>query len=123
MKNYHLKIFSDIEKYKKDKINFNRENCRTFHNFLTKFEKTRLIGIRAMQISHGSIVYVQLEGEVDSIQIAIKEFREKKIPFKIRRYYPDGRFLIIKTALLITKLTNFTTLWIFDILYEHEKIS
>jgi len=42
------------------------------------------------------MIYVQLEGESDSIQIAIKEFREKKIPFKIRRFYPDGSYIDYK---------------------------
>jgi hypothetical protein len=28
-------------------------------------------------------------------QIAMKEFREKKIPFTIRRYLPDGRYITI----------------------------
>ncbi|AIB09818.1 DNA-directed RNA polymerase I, II, and III 15kDa polypeptide (nucleomorph) [Lotharella oceanica] len=99
MKNYYLKIFSDIET---DTIDVNKKiitrklNHKTFHNFLTKFEKTRIIGIRALQISHGSMIYVQLEGESDSIQIAIKEFREKKIPFKIRRFYPDGSYIDYK---------------------------
>ena len=35
-------------------------------------------------------VLVDLEGETDSLQIAIKELREKKIPLIVRRYMPDG---------------------------------
>lgn len=35
-------------------------------------------------------VLVDLEGETDPLQIAIKELREKKIPLVIRRYMPDG---------------------------------
>jgi DNA-directed RNA polymerase I, II, and III subunit RPABC2 len=35
---------------------------------------------------------VQIEGETDPLQIAMKELREKKIPLIIRRYLPDGTF-------------------------------
>jgi len=35
-------------------------------------------------------VLVDLEGETDPLQIAIKELSEKKIPLIVRRYMPDG---------------------------------
>lgn len=35
-------------------------------------------------------VLVDVEGETDPLQIAIKELREKKIPLIVRRYLPDG---------------------------------
>jgi DNA-directed RNA polymerase I, II, and III subunit RPABC2 len=35
-------------------------------------------------------VLVDVEGETDPLQIAIKERREKKIPLVVRRYLPDG---------------------------------
>lgn len=35
-------------------------------------------------------VLVDLEGETDPLQIAIKELKEKKIPLVVRRYLPDG---------------------------------
>ena len=36
-------------------------------------------------------VLVDLEGQTDPLQIAIKELNEKKIPLVVRRYLPDGR--------------------------------
>jgi DNA-directed RNA polymerase I, II, and III subunit RPABC2 len=38
-------------------------------------------------------VLVDLEGETDPLQIAIKELREKKIPLIVRRYMPDGMYV------------------------------
>ena len=38
-------------------------------------------------------VLVDLEGETDPLQIAIKELREKKIPLVVRRYLPDGWYV------------------------------
>lgn len=35
-------------------------------------------------------VLVDLEGETDPLQIALKELNQKKIPLIIRRYLPDG---------------------------------
>lgn len=35
---------------------------------------------------------VELEGETDPLQIAMKELKQKKIPIIIRRYLPDGSY-------------------------------
>lgn len=40
-------------------------------------------------------VLVDLEGETDPLQIAIKELREKKIPLVVRRYLPDGWYVLV----------------------------
>ncbi|KAG1668030.1 hypothetical protein FOA52_006563 [Chlamydomonas sp. UWO 241] len=58
--------------------------------YMTKYEKARVLGTRALQISMNAPVMVQLSGETDPLEIAAKELREKKIPFTIRRYLPDG---------------------------------
>lgn len=61
--------------------------------YITKYEKARILGTRALQISRNAPVFVELEPhEIDPLQIAEKELREKKIPFIIRRYLPDGNF-------------------------------
>lgn len=35
-------------------------------------------------------VLVDIEGETDPLQLAIKELNQKKIPLIVRRYLPDG---------------------------------
>mmetsp|Transcript_13332 Transcript_13332/g.48528 ORF Transcript_13332/g.48528 Transcript_13332/m.48528 type:complete len:149 (+) Transcript_13332:238-684(+) len=60
--------------------------------FLTKYERARVLGTRALQISMNAPVMVELAGETDPLEIAMKELREKKIPFTIRRYLPDGSY-------------------------------
>lgn len=61
--------------------------------FMTKYERARILGTRAMQISKNAPVFVELEPhETDPLLIAEKELREKKIPFIIRRYLPDGSY-------------------------------
>ena len=59
-------------------------------NRLSKFEKVRIIGQRAEQISLGAPPLVNIIGLTDALSIAEKEFRERKIPFIIERTYPDG---------------------------------
>uniref|UniRef100_M1AHN8 DNA-directed RNA polymerase IIa n=1 Tax=Solanum tuberosum TaxID=4113 RepID=M1AHN8_SOLTU len=67
------------------------ERPRKTSKFMTKYERARILGTRALQISMNAPVMVELEGETDPLEIAMKELRERKIPFTIRRYLPDGR--------------------------------
>eukprot|EP00245_Coleochaete_scutata_P002727 TRINITY_DN13779_c0_g1_i1.p1 TRINITY_DN13779_c0_g1~~TRINITY_DN13779_c0_g1_i1.p1 ORF type:complete len:141 (-),score=46.21 TRINITY_DN13779_c0_g1_i1:308-730(-) len=60
--------------------------------YMTKYERARVLGTRALQISMNAPVMVELEGETDPLEIAMKELREKKIPFTIRRYLPDNSY-------------------------------
>ncbi|KAL1843401.1 hypothetical protein VTJ49DRAFT_1751 [Mycothermus thermophilus] len=78
------------EKSHKDKKIPNDQ--RTTTPFMTKYERARILGTRALQISMNAPVLVDLEGETDPLQIAIKELREKKIPLIVRRYLPDGYY-------------------------------
>ncbi|PHH69057.1 hypothetical protein CDD83_5844 [Cordyceps sp. RAO-2017] len=68
------------------------ESDRTTTPYMTKYERARILGTRALQISMNAPVLVDLEGETDPLQIAIKELREKKIPLIVRRYLPDGYY-------------------------------
>lgn len=63
---------------------------RVTTRYLTKYEKARVLGTRALQISMNAPVMVDLDGETDPLRIAEKELRERKIPIIIRRYLPDG---------------------------------
>ncbi|KAH9293040.1 hypothetical protein KI387_041747, partial [Taxus chinensis] len=65
---------------------------RKTSKYMTKYERARILGTRALQISMNAPVMVELEGETDPLEIAMKELRERKIPFTIRRYLPDGSF-------------------------------
>lgn len=63
---------------------------RVTTKYLTKYERARVLGTRALQISMNAPVMVDLEGETDPLKIAEKELRDRKIPIIIRRYLPDG---------------------------------
>lgn len=89
--------------------------------YLTKYERARVLGTRALQIrcvstfafsipffelfrarSMNAPVLVPLDGETDALQIAIKELSQRKIPLVIRRYLPDGSFEDWSVSELIT---------------------
>lgn len=52
----------------------------------TRFEKARIIGARALQISMGAPIVVELpDGIVDPIEIAWTEFNADAIPITVKR--------------------------------------
>ncbi|ORZ26380.1 RNA polymerase, subunit omega/K/RPB6 [Lobosporangium transversale] len=65
---------------------------RTTTPYMTKYERARVLGARALQISMNAPVLVDLEGETDSLNIAMKELNNKMIPLVVRRYLPDNTY-------------------------------
>jgi DNA-directed RNA polymerase subunit K/omega len=60
---------------------------------LTKYEKTRILGIRVSQLNEGAPRYINFGNEhviIDNNVIAEKELRMKKLPFIISRPLPNG---------------------------------
>ena len=59
--------------------------------FLTKYEKARILGLRAKQINNGSEPFVNIPNNIiDGSIIAEMELKQNKIPFIIRRPIPNG---------------------------------
>lgn len=63
---------------------------RISSNRLTKYEKARLLGTRALQIDNDAPIFVDVDGEISSYEIALKELMEKKIPLNVERILPNG---------------------------------
>ena len=64
---------------------------------LTKYERTRLIGFRASQLSQGAKPTVEIpKGEYDPINIALLELKKGTIPVNIIRELPCGQTIRIK---------------------------
>lgn len=68
------------------------KNKRITTKYMTKYERARVLGTRALQIAMCAPVMVELEGETDPLQIAMKELKQRKIPIIIRRYLPDNSY-------------------------------
>jgi DNA-directed RNA polymerase subunit K/omega len=71
---------------------------------LTRFEKARIIGARALQVSLGAPILVMLkEGVSDPIDISLAELDDGVLPMTIRRTLPEGKFQDIPLIDLIKK--------------------
>ena len=67
-------------------------NHRTYP-FLTKFERTKIIGLRANQISKGSIPFVAVPKHITDVRdIARLELEQKRLPFIVKRPLPNGLY-------------------------------
>lgn len=69
---------------------------------LTRFEKARVIGARALQISMGAPVLVDTSRSSKSpIDIALMELEQGVLPISIRRTLPDGESQNIPLRILL----------------------
>jgi len=59
---------------------------------ITRFEKARIVGARALQISMGAPILVDAEENTNPIDIAVTELDAGILPITIRRTLPDGTF-------------------------------
>ena len=60
---------------------------------LTRFEKARIMGARALQLSLGAPPFIDIPvSAATSLHISMKEFEERVIPITIRRVLPNGDY-------------------------------
>ena len=72
--------------------------------FLTRYEKARIVGARALQISFGAPILIEKpKNLVDPIKIAQIELKSGILPLTIRRELPDTTFQDIPINRLILK--------------------
>jgi DNA-directed RNA polymerase subunit K/omega len=57
---------------------------------LTRFEITRVLSARSLQLSLGAPPLVKGTKELSMLKVAEKEFEEKVLPLSILRKYPNG---------------------------------
>jgi len=59
---------------------------------LTRFEKARIVGARALQIAMGAPILIEPSTLSSPIDFALKELESGILPMTIRRTLPDGTF-------------------------------
>lgn len=106
MSNNIVKVENDIKNVINDNSNIedlSEKNIKNLINsidkktipFLSKFEKTRAIGLRIQQLSSGAKTTLSIKEQKylkSNIDIAEKELKLKKMPFIIRRRLPNNKF-------------------------------
>lgn len=98
VENYHQSVIEHNDQEVKalttiirDKNNNVIDDLHKTIPILTKYEKARILGLRASQINSGSQIFVKPKMKTfDGYLIAIQELEEKKIPFIIKRPLPMG---------------------------------
>ena len=98
IKSYHPeeihKPFDEIYKLshvtRDEKGNIIDENHKTYP-ILSKYEKTKIIGLRVSQLNKGAKPFIKLKHRIiDNILIAEKELQDKVLPFIIMRPIPSS---------------------------------
>jgi len=60
---------------------------------LTRFEKARIMGARALQLSLGAPVFIEIpKNATTSLEIAMDELKQRVIPIVIKRTLPNGDY-------------------------------
>lgn len=68
------------------------KNHRTYP-FLTHYEKTKIIGLRANQLSKGSAPFIAVPKHITDVRdIARLELEQKRLPYIIKRPLPNGTY-------------------------------
>lgn len=81
----------NLAKVQRNKDNIVIDKLHKTIPLLTKYEKTKILGLRAKQLNNGAVPYVKINSNIiDGYLIALKELEEKKIPFIVRRPLPSG---------------------------------
>lgn len=77
------------------------KNNPDFNPILTKYEKTKLIASRVIQLNLGNQPLVDITGLESTYEIALKELNERKIPLIVKKIMPDGSFKEFELSELI----------------------
>jgi DNA-directed RNA polymerase subunit K/omega len=81
-----------------------REYVKVGPIFLTRYEKARIVGARALQLSFGAPLLIEKPKDmIDPIKLAMLELRAGILPLTIKRDNPSGEFQDIPINKLILK--------------------
>jgi len=63
---------------------------------LTRYERARIVGARALQISHGAPLLIEVEGnDFRPHDVANRELKSRSLPIGLSRRLPNGRPQVI----------------------------
>lgn len=78
-------------------------NDRLTSEFLSKYEFNKIVGIRAQQISDGSIIHIDVSHLDNPKEMAEYELYNNKCPLSVERYIGNNKYEIWSTQELIKK--------------------
>ena len=85
-------ITKDLE-HKSTEITGKGDKIVTGPPTLTRFERARIMGARALQLSLGAPVFIEIpKNATSSLEIAMEELKQRVIPIVIKRTLPNGDY-------------------------------
>ena len=85
-------ITKDLE-HKSTEITGKGDQIVTGPPTLTRFERARIMGARALQLSLGAPVFIKIpKNATSSLEIAMEELKQRVIPIVIKRTLPNGDY-------------------------------
>lgn len=95
----HPEIWPDYEETVLEKLMIRdayppvADKQHTTYPFLTMYEKTKVISLRAAQLARGSYPFIEVpEYLTDVYEIARAELEAKRLPYILKRPLPDGTY-------------------------------
>ena len=86
-------IVGTVEEHEPIEIPCEKEKITIGPPTLTRFEKARIMGARALQLSLGAPPFIEIPKNARiSLDIAMEELEQRVIPITIRRVLPNGDF-------------------------------
>lgn len=79
-----------FDPFQESKVDIFDNGGRQTTRRLTKFERAKILGARADEISRGAPIMVEANGETNSLKLAMMEEEQGKLVMKIRRFFPPG---------------------------------
>ena len=87
------KIITESVDHEPVEIKDSTNQWSTGQTTLTRFEKARILGSRALQLSLGAPPFIDFSKNIStSLEIAMEELHQKVIPIVIRRTLPNGDY-------------------------------
>jgi DNA-directed RNA polymerase subunit K/omega len=78
---------------KKDERDYKVDLLHKTYPFLTVYEKTKIIGMRANQLSQGACPFITVPSHIKNVKdIARLELEQKRLPYIIKRPLPNGEY-------------------------------
>jgi DNA-directed RNA polymerase subunit K/omega len=69
------------------------DGYHTTYPFLTLYEKTKILSLRASQLAHGAPPFIDVPDYLtDVYEISKAELEAKRLPYILKRPLPDGKF-------------------------------
>lgn len=86
-------VVEKIEEHEPEEIPCEKGKITIGPNTLTRFEKARIMGARALQLSLGAPPFIPIPSTARiSLDISMEELEQRAIPITIRRVLPNGDY-------------------------------